>query len=66
MMLRFCYWQMYDADVYLIFQPHFGRKIITPPDNRTPVALLDKSGIPMITEEEVRGSGVGSDIDLPG
>ena len=52
-------------------QPSFGsNQIVTPPGNRHPVALL--TGVSDVHEqinwagEDIRGSGVGSDIDVDG
>ena len=60
------------------FQPYFGSKIVTPPSGRRPVPLLDHVSPPTADlhegqdqhnddpDMEVRGSGVGSDVDVEG
>ena len=52
----------------VFLQPTFGSKIVTPPDSHTPRPLLAPS-LPDLSEtgdgvasDDVRGSGVGSDV----
>ena len=61
-----------------IFQPNFGSNIVTPPADRRPVPLIDHVSPPSLDLQdtqshhnddpdlEVRGSGVGSDVDVEG
>ena len=60
------------------FQPYFGSEIVTPPSGRRPVPLIDHVSPPTSDlhdgqgqhnddpDMEVRGSGVGSDVDVEG
>ena len=60
------------------FQPYFGSEIVTPPSGRRPVPLIDHVSPPTSDlhdgqgqhnddpDMEVRGSGVGSDVDVKG
>ena len=60
--------------VFYLMQPNFGTKVTTPPEAGKPVSLLPQTS-PTLEEiresegrasEDVRGSGVGSDVDVEG